>query len=349
MGYIFSLSALSGMKTAILTLIIFITSFVSLAQSSSLRIAFYNVENLFDIYDDPEKNDDEFLPGGIKGWNYDRYQCKLRHLYKTILAIEGDSRLAALGLCELENCFVTRQLLTQTPLAKRRLKFIQYESPDRRGVDVAFVYDPRLIVPLHSHAITIRFPFDTAGRTRDILYVKAIVKNLDTIHFFVNHWPSRFGGLMATIPKRNYVASVVAATCDSILASNKMAKIIIMGDLNDDPEDESVLIHLQTKKSSLVNLMDDAHWKEPHGTLKHGSVWSIFDQIVVSYGLYNAEFGYEITGRTAHFCKAPFLFTEDPKSPGKKLFRTYSGMNYIGGFGDHLPVFIDVNVLSEGK
>lgn len=319
------------------------------AQSTELRIAFYNVENLFDIHDDPEKRDDEFLPGGMKGWNYERYHRKLCHLYKTILAIEGNNRLAALGLCELENCFVTQQLLERTPLSKRRFQFIQYESPDRRGVDVALVYDPELLTPIHSEPITIRFPFDTSGRTRDILYVKALLQKTDTVHLFVNHWPSRFGGLLATIPKRNYVAGVLAKVCDSILTKNSNANIVIMGDLNDDPDDESVLYHLQTRNKQLINLMDSDHWKEPHGTLKHGSVWSIFDQIVVSDAILNSLQRIKIANNEAHICTAPFLFMDDPKSPGKKLFRTYSGMNYLGGFGDHLPVFIDVIIRPPGR
>lgn len=319
------------------------------AQTDRLRIAFYNVENLFDIYDDPQKRDDEFLPGGMKGWSYDRYHCKLRHLYKTILAIEGDGRLAVLGLCELENCFVTRQLLENTPLRRRNFRFIQYESPDRRGVDVALAYDPKLVKPLHSHPVAIRFPFDTSGRTRDVLYVKAMLYHTDTIHLLVNHWPSRFGGLLATIPKRNHVASVVRTICDSILAADSTANIVIMGDLNDDPEDESVLHHLQTSSGDLINLMDSYHWTEPHGTLKHGSVWSVFDQIIVSKHLYNGDAGIAITGKRAHCCNAPFLFMDDPKAPGKKLFRTYSGMNYLGGFGDHLPVFMDVTQRPPGR
>jgi len=329
--------------------IIFLLCFVGQTygqQCKTLRIGFYNVENLFDIHDDPEKQDDEFLPTGMKGWNYDRYHRKLSHLYKTILAIEGNVRLVALGLCELENCFVTRQLLESTPLAKRNFEFIQYESPDRRGVDVALVYDPEYLEPLYSCAIGIRFPFDTSGRTRDVLYVKALVAGTDTVHLFVNHWPSRFGGLMATVPKRNYVASVVRGVCDSLLSADRSSNIVIMGDLNDDPTDESVRGHLMGCRG-LVNLMDPGHWQEAQGTLKHGAAWNIFDQIVVSDKLMQATHGYKIKEGRAHTVRAPFLFCDDPKVPGKKLFRTYSGMRYLGGFGDHLPVFIDIVRCSE--
>ncbi|PID94080.1 MAG: endonuclease [Bacteroidetes bacterium] len=332
--------------TAIATCCIFLLNGVS---QPPVKIAFYNVENLFDIYDDPQKQDEEFLPGGIKGWNYRRYQRKLRHLYKTILAMEEGSRIAAIGLCELENCFVTRQLLERTPLSGRRFRFIQYESPDRRGVDVALLYDPTLLTPIASRPIAIRFPFDTLGRTRDILYVKALIHRKDTLHLFINHWPSRFGGLLATIPKRNHVAQILRTLCDSILCRTPSAHLVLMGDFNDNPDDESIRLHLMTGKHPLVNLMDKPHWQELHGTLKHGAIWNLFDQIIVSDAFFQPQTDLLIVGARAHLYDAPFLFTEDPKFPGKKLFRTYNGMNYLGGFGDHLPVFIEVTTRPEGR
>ncbi|NCD42063.1 MAG: endonuclease [Bacteroidia bacterium] len=323
---------------------------VSRAQTATVyRVAFYNVENLYDIYDDPEKNDDEFLPHGIKGWNYTRYYQKLRHLYKTIAAFGEGSHLVAFGMCELENNFVTRQLLENTPLKKCGYRFIQYESPDRRGVDVALAYDPKVLTPLFSEPITIRFPFDTLGKTRDILYVKVLLTAVDTLHLFVNHWPSRFGGLTATIPKRNFVASVLKQRCDSLFRISPQAAIIIMGDLNDDPTDESVLISLGADNHSLINLMHPDNLKEKGGTLKHESVWNVFDQIIVSPALLQGHIKTSVLGGCAHIAALPFLLCEDPKWPGTKLYRTYSGMQYLGGFADHLPVYIDLKVRTHNR
>ena len=329
----------------LLFLLIMMFSLLGYGQHNSTmyRIAFYNVENLFDVYDDPEKQDDEFLPYGIKGWNYEKYQRKLSHLYKTIVAVGEESKLLCLGLCELENRFVTRQLLENTPLHKFDYQYIQYESPDNRGIDVALVYNPNLLEPLYSEPISIIYDFDTAARTRDILYVKALVLNCDTLHIFVNHWPSRFGGLMETVPKRNFVASVLRKFCDSLLTDNPAANILIMGDLNDDPTDESVRENLKAgSQGDLVNLMHPARWKQERGTLKHGGVWNVFDQIIVSSPMLILENSFSIIGSRAYAAENAFLFCFDEKYPGLKLFRTYSGMQYTGGFGDHLPVFVNL-------
>lgn len=326
-------------------LLFLIFSVLGYGQNSSTiyRIAFYNVENLFDVYDDPEKQDDEFLPYGIKGWNYEKYQRKLSHLYKTIVAVGEESNLLCMGLCELENRFVTRQLLENTPLSTLGYKFIQYESPDNRGIDVALIYNPTLLKPLYSEPISIIYDFDTSARTRDILYVKALVLDSDTLHLFVNHWPSRFGGLMQTIPKRNFVANVLRHFCDSLLLVNKEANILIMGDLNDDPTDESVRENLKAgAQGALINLMHPDNWMQERGTLKHGGVWNVFDQIIVTTPLINQNNNLSIIGSRAFAAENDFLFCFDEKYPGLKLFRTYSGMQYTGGFGDHLPVFVNL-------
>ncbi|MBC8486352.1 MAG: endonuclease [Bacteroidetes bacterium] len=319
------------------------------SNKNRFRIVFYNVENLFDIYDDSLKMDEEFTPGGIKGWNNKKFYKKLNNISKIIMSIGEWDPPAVVGLCEVENRFVLNKLIYETPLKNIGYKIVHEESPDKRGIDVAFLYRPDKFEPLWHEAIGVYFPFDTSSKTRDILYVKGVIANTDTIHFFVNHWPSRYGGYLVTKPKREFVAGVLRTKVDSIFQTDIEAKILIMGDFNDDPDDESVLNVLNAKSDTaglqntdLFNLMFIYEKKWKSGTLKYLGKWNVFDQLIISEALFSGVSGLKISDEGAKIFNPDFLFEEDMKYLGIKPFRTYSGPKYQGGFSDHLPIYLDL-------
>ena len=319
---------------------------------SRFRIVFYNVENLFDIYNDSLKLDDEFTPEGVRHWNNRKFYKKLNNIYRVILSVGEWEPPAIVGLCEVENRFVLNKLVYDTPLSKFGYEIIHEESPDKRGIDVAMLYRPDLFKPVSHKVIGIRFPFDLASRTRDILYVKGVVNNSDTIHFFVNHWPSKYGGLMATEPKRYFVASVLKAQVDSLFSIYDSANIIIMGDFNDNPEDESVSKYLRAKgdtsvvkSDELYNLASGLYKKGKTGTHKYQGHWEVLDQFIVSGYLLLNHKGVHISKDGQNIFNPAFLFEPDEKYSGRKPFRTFTGMKYNGGFSDHFPVYVDLKTI----
>jgi hypothetical protein len=229
---------------------------------NAIRLVFYNTENLFDPADDSLTNDDEYTPTGLRGWTYNRFQRKLLNLSKVFISIGGWEAPEIIGMCEIENRFVLYKLISDTPLSKIGYKIIHKDSPDPRGIDVAMIYRPDKFVPVTYKAIPVRFPNDPGGRTRDILYVKGKVLGKETLHVFINHWPSRYGGYSATKPKRAVVASILRHYTDSIMQSDQFARIVIMGDFNDEPNDESITKILMARsdsthlsKNDLYNMM----------------------------------------------------------------------------------------------
>ncbi len=323
-----------------------VTAQTSDEPSDTLRLMFYNVENLFDPFDDSLTNDDEFTNEGARHWSWNKFQTKLNQIFKVFMATGNPYPPAIIGLCEIENRFSLNQLVYKTPFSKFDYRIVHEESPDRRGIDVALLFNPKKFQLLYHEAINVRFPFQPNSRTRDILYVKGIIYNTDTIHVFVNHWPSRWGGQMATAPKRNHVADILKRKTDSIFSKEKQAAIIIMGDLNDYPDDESLTVHLEANneesESPLINLMLPYAEKFGIGSHKYQGEWGTLDQIIISKYILLPESSIKISSRKAFVFDAPFLFEQDEKFTGLKPFRTFIGFKYNGGFSDHLPVFIDI-------
>jgi hypothetical protein len=318
-------------------------------EGKSYRLMFYNLENLFDIYDDPETRDEEFTPGGSRRWTNKKFYAKLNNTYKVIMAVGGWEPPAVIGLCEVENAFVLEKLIFETPLKKFDYGIIHFDSPDNRGIDVAMIYRKNKFTPLHSEPVKVTFPDDPNSKTRDILYVKGLIGDLEMIHIFINHWPSRYGGYMETKPKRNRAAEVLKHKTDSLFAINPAVSVVIMGDFNDGPEDESIADVLLAKKpvaefraGELYNLMlvEQPGWK--HGTLKFREFWDTFDQVIVSGGLLGGKSNLSIDPAKEVIFHADFLLQPDERYMGMQLFRTYSGFKYLGGFSDHLPVYVDV-------
>lgn len=318
-------------------------------ERGRMRVVFWNMENFFDPFVDTTRIYNEYTEEGSQHWSMTRFYKKRNNMYKTLLSLSEGVPIAIIGLCEIENTFVTTMLLQETPLRKHNYKVIHYEGDDRRGIDVAMAYSADKLQLVYSEAIKIRGPDNKSIKTRDILYAKFYDKIGDTLHCFVNHWPSRYGGERETISLREMAACNLKSKVDSLIAKcDYYPKIIIMGDFNDTPFDNSILNVLKAKPltylnddDTLVNLFADDKMLGFEGTLKHQYRWLIFDQIIISKSLYGSE-SLHYEQKSATIFNEDFLFVDDKTYGGKKLFRTYIGPKYQGGYSDHLPVFIDL-------
>ena len=328
-------------------LLIVLSFSLNISSQQSVRFLFYNTENFFDPFDDSLTYDDEFLPQGIRHWTYRRFQQKLSHLYKVIMAAGDLDPPAMIGLCEVENRWVLNQLVYETPLIKYEYKIIHKDSPDPRGIDVAFLYLPEIFYPVQANWLNIKGLKSDDEPTRDILYIKGTVYGEDTIHLFVNHWPSRWLGRLETEHKRIAASRILRKSVDSLFLSNPRAGIIIAGDLNDEPEDYSILEvlkanteYIRIQDTDLYNLT--AHIiGRAEGTYKYRGIWSFYDQIIVSGSLLNNETGLVLQDGIKIFSPG-FLLEEDDNYLGKKPYRTFEGYKYREGFSDHLPVYVDI-------
>lgn len=311
-------------------------------DNAAERIMFYNTENLFDTIDDPLKDDKEFLPSGKMNWNAEKYNTKLAHISQVI---ETAGFPMLVGMCEVENKAVLNDLVKQPALAAKNYAFVHFDSPDERGIDVALIYQSTKFKVLASKAIPVIFDKEPEDKTRDILYVKGEV-NGEVVHVFVNHWPSRTEGAEKTAPRRHNAAKALRTVVDSIFATDKNAQIVIMGDLNDHPEDLSLTYWLKAKPSdskkednSLYNLAD-VFAKQGKGTHKYKGEWGTLDQIIVSKAFFDKK-GLYTTTDAAKVAEFDFLLGDDPKG-GKWTMRTYAGDKYLGGYSDHLPVYLNL-------
>jgi len=310
------------------------------------RVMCYNVENYFDCVDDSLTRDEEYLPGGVRGWNYNRYVRKQHNIARVIATVGGWEPPALVGLCEVES---RRGLfdLVRGPLKNLHYRFVHHDSPDTRGVDVALLYLPEMFELLHEQVLRISFKEAPKSTTRDILYVVGKVPSGDTLHVFVCHFPSRLGGELESADRRKDAALILRNKIDVIQEKNVKANILIMGDFNDYPDNASLLEVLRAGEpeepyhpACLYNLMFPLH-KEGKGTHKHEAEWGALDQIIVSGQLLVHQHGFYTKSTDVNVFNVDFLLEDDLKYLGKKPFRTYSGMKYTGGFSDHLPVYID--------
>ena len=317
-------------------------------RTRTLRLCFYNLENFFDDNDDPLKNDNAFTPDGQNHWTYFRYQQKADHLSKVFLSMgEGDVP-DIIGVAEVENPEVIKRLLYTTGLKRYGYKYVHFESPDPRGVDVALFYRQDKFRLLCQEAVPVVFSEHPDSHTRDILYVKGIAKDSkDTLHLFVNHFTSRYGGYMATMSKRNQCARILRGRIDSILARQPRASIVAMGDFNDTPTDSSMRYYLKAsvtekvREGELLNLMAPYLKKNQVGTHKYRKNWAVLDQFIVTPFMTQPDASYRVVSPVCIFSQ-PFMLSDDEKYHGKKPFRTYSGPNYLGGYSDHLPILLDL-------
>ncbi len=322
---------------------------------SQKTVVFYNVENLFDTYDDPVTNDNEFLPESKKEWTQERYLRKLQDL-AAVLSETGDRHLPAIiGLCEVENLKVVEDLAITGRLKHGRYSAVHYDSPDARGIDVALLYQPSEFSVKGSTPIAVKLPGKSRLSTRDILHVWGRTTNDELLHIFVNHWPSKAGGVEQTRSGRMAAARVLRSITDSLFRLDANTKIIIMGDFNDTPDDvetycRTSLLNTYGRTSllkavhpdslthpSLVNLMYPAHLRG-EGTYNFRGSWEMIDHIIVSSSLLSGR-GIRVENAAGHVFNPDWItFTN---SRGQKVpNRTYVGNRYEGGISDHFPVWI---------
>lgn len=312
-------------------------------KKCSPRIAFYNVENLFDTIDDPVKPDDGFTPEGKQKWSKARYFAKLLKVAKVV---EEMKHPAFIGMCEVENKTVLEDLISRPALSDRAYGIAHYESPDYRGIDVALLYDQKQFKLTKSQTIRINFPAEIVEdyTTRDILMVEGTFQKEHQLYLFINHWPSRRGGLKESEPKRTYVAKQLKKAVDSLFNINPNAQIIIMGDFNDETDNKSIaeVLNAETNDTNIAPQQlyncfakfDQAK----QGSYNFRGNLNMLDQIIVSS---------ELMQNDNLSVNNPTIFKQDwmiykGKKYGDAPNRTFGGPNYYGGISDHFPVFVDL-------
>lgn len=320
-------------------------------MKNEFTFMFYNTENFFDSENDSLTSDDEFTSEGNRRWNSGRMHTKAERLGKVILAAGKWNPPVFVGLCEIENLQVLELLTGIVPLNKYHYKIVQKDSRDERGIDVAFIYRPDLFSPFDYEVIPVVDPTDKSFKTRDILQVSGVLNGCDTLHIFVNHWPSRYGGIMETMRYRRLAAEALKKAIQSLKSGFPAAKIICMGDFNDNPKDESLARVFEAKESDnpdirgeMVNLSIGWPSNEVQ-TIKNQYNWEIFDQWIVSD--YFLESKGCIKFLKAEIFSAGFLLEPDVKFGGVKPKRTYVGFKYQEGFSDHLPVLLRIQMLDH--
>lgn len=335
-------------KIVIALFLCFITfrfGFSQKTETPPVRIMFYNVENLFDIYDDSLTEDDEFLPGGVMRWTSARYEKKVNSIYKTIIAAGGWEPPAVVAFCEVENRRTLEDLIYGTNLSKYNYGIIHEESPDRRGIDVCLIYRKDIAeVTYYKYWV----PSGTGPgefTTRSVLYAR-LALGLATINIIVNHWPSRRGGVLAGEDLRLRIASMIRARIDSISSANReVTKIVILGDFNCTPEDEAVKLISYPPDSinPMVNLSESLNAKG-FGTYRYSGIWEMIDQVIISKNLLSGGVGLFAGSEPLSIFRPDFLLMKDTKYPGFSPFSTYRGFRYQGGYSDHLPVLLELRI-----
>lgn len=324
-------------------------------------IGFYNLENLFDTYDDPVKNDSEFLPEGKNKWTQAKYEKKLHNMAKVIRSMADNNKRwhTILGISEIENRLVIEDLVSQPEIADANYQIVHYDSPDRRGVDVALLYKPDQFTYLDSESIPFDFNSDidfsdtdtSYFKTRDILMVHGLIAG-EHFAFYVAHLPSRIGGKGGNLRSRG--AEIIYNHSREMEAKYPGIKIVAMGDMNDNPTDDSMAKYLHGQER-LENVTPTEFYspyismlKAGYGSLCYQGVWSIYDLELVNYNLAHApNGGLKIQPVTKNHgkeyygvvFKRPWMTTQKGQYKGYP-FRTFSNGAFVGGYSDHYPTYI---------
>ncbi len=328
-------------------------------------IGFYNLENLFDVYDDPVKNDAEFLPDGKNEWTEVKYTKKLHNMATVIAEMAKANKVfhTILGISEIENRLVIEDLIAQPELIPANFQIIHYDGPDRRGVDVALLYRPDQFKYLDSESIPFTFEGSSIDfvmnkeqqdyfKTRDILMVHGTI---DGEHFaiYVTHLPSRAGGKKGGNQLRDRGAEIIYDHARKLEEKCPGIKVVVMGDMNDDPYNDSMAKYLRAKKTVEEVGKEDffnPFWKmldDGYGSLGYRDVWCLYDQVIVNESLLNAPdktLKIKKVGKKGYYgviFKRPFMITQ--QGPYKNYpFRTFSNGKFMNGYSDHLPTYIVV-------
>lgn len=304
--------------------------FLSLLLTGFLTFVELNCENLFDYRHDEGKDDTEYLPEATRHWTKKRYWRKLNNIAQEILSCSDDGIPDLIALCEVENDSVLHDLTKRSLLRNAGYEYLMTSSPDLRGIDVALLYSPFSFAPIRSYPIRVT-PIEDMRPTRDILYACGETVSGDTLHIFVVHLPSRFGGERYSRPFRQAAADRLCLSIDSVYAVSSQPRILIAGDFNDGAE--SVIMQ-QIYRYRLRNLTKDAIApKDVRGTYRYKGEWESIDHILGSHSIYN-----KVESTRIH---APqFLLEEEKLYGGLRPRRTYNGMRYQPGYSDHLPLVV---------
>lgn len=330
---------------------LFVSSTVAVAQKQYARISvgFYNLENLFDT-EDGDNRDEDFLPQGMYAWTTERYNQKITNMATAISLMIGGKAPDILGVCEVENRHVLEDLIATPQLSGYGYQIAHFDSPDRRGIDVALLYRPGIfkVKDAQSHPVTLKS--DPSMRTRDVLEVNGTILG-EPVNLLVAHWPSRAGGEQASLQRRLAAALTMKKVVDSLRAISPEEKTILMGDFNDDPTSPSLTQGLKSineeskiQPNSLFNVMAKLH-RKGYGTLAYQDVWNLFDNIVVSDNLISSDTSHLVllkdtkSGAYGHIFNAPFLTQKTGHYKGYPL-RTFSNGAFQNGYSDHYPVYI---------
>ena len=339
------------MKPRVLTVPFLILICFSAFGQANFRVMFYNTENFFDTIDDPRKNDNDFLPEGVMHWTVGRYQNKLNNIAKVITSVGEWDTPALVGLCEVENDKVVKDLTQYSPLRKMNYRYVMTNSPDIRGINVVLLYQRDKFKYLGHREYRIRFPYNSRKYTRNILHVTGQVSARDTLDVFVCHFPSRRGGEDESEKDRLYAASVLKSKSDSLMRIRKNANILIMGDFNDEPSNRSISQVLNAQPISkdiagqnLYNLFARFEKIKNTGSYKYRRQWNMLDQIIVSGNLISGNRSIKVLPYTATIFSRDFMLTDDKSYGGKRPKKTYLGRKHEGGYSDHLPVMVDFTI-----
>ncbi|MCE3259464.1 MAG: hypothetical protein K0S12_1105 [Bacteroidetes bacterium] len=336
------------MKPFYLALFIITLSF-KMASQKNITVMFYNVENFFDTKDDQKINDADYLPTSELEWDLQKYENKIKRIAQVI-----DSGVAGVGLpdivgfCEVENKQVLIDLVVKSQLKARDFTAICATGQDERGINVGLIYDTKLFEHLSTEEISAIDPAFPKNKARNILYVTLKFKMTnEKVHLFVNHWPSRRDGDKQTEPKRMYAAKVVRTKIDRLLQEDPSAKIIVMGDLNDTPLNNSIQKVLKANgspKKELGELLNPYfHFEQKgEGTHYYNGEWDMFDNIILSPQFLQKK-GLTFKSSDAFILKKDFVLFKNYKTGEKKPNRTYSGTKYHNGYSDHLAVYITLS------
>ncbi|MEO9572223.1 MAG: endonuclease/exonuclease/phosphatase family protein [Polaribacter sp.] len=314
--------------------------FSSKKSKDIYTVGFYNVENLFDTIDNPNTFDDDFTTNGKKNWNHKRYRDKVKKLGSVISQLGNEKSYhapAIVGLVEVENAKVVEDLANSKYLRKHHYNFVHYDSPDDRGIDVALLYNKQMFELLGSENFPLYLEDEEGDRdyTRDVLVVYGNL-NGELVHILVNHWPSRREGTEESEYKRIEAAKLARSIVEVIQAKSYDAKIMIMGDFNDDPTSKSIKEHLVTE--DFYNPMEALLDRDTVGTLTYDSKWNLFDQIIITKNFLEPQIDKHHFKHAEVFNKK-WLRIFKGKLKGSP-FRTYIGPWYQGGFSDHFPVYL---------
>ena len=293
-----------------------------------LSIGFWNVENLFDLEDDPDKNDDEFALGGRKNVDQKIYDLKIKNSSEVLRDLNVD----ILGLCEVENYKVLNDL--NDSYKERDYEIIHYDSPDSRGIDNALFYDKSRFSIISSRAIENKLK--NGGTTRDILYVLGKYNNV-RLHIFVNHWPSNYGGREKAIPKRTDTAELIIKEIENILSVENSAEIILIGDFNENPDDKNILL---LEEVGLTSLMKPLLGKPKIGTYVYRGEDSFLDQIIVNERLQDKD-GLSIIEESVYVLDLP-KYRQQEGNYKHYPYRFWAGNRLLGGYSDHLAIKVKI-------